>query len=262
VFVVSQSGFDRPNEPQWSAHVVYDAESMQQLPGPAPREPLLESILLPGESGPADMKVALAELLAEVADEREVANTGHVVEPLAPGSRLALARANRAVEPIDIDPNLGESVAAYLARSAQERQLLEVSDLPDEVREALELVPFRAIVIHGIGYSQWAVGFTTSAGVVGPFLVDPEVGFTDVIATRPANGPITLVAWSEPLGVGSTLLANVAPVANGADGSALVIEMNEDAETGDVLVVDLTGPQPVIEMIDSADVDGMLAASK
>lgn len=87
-FLATESGIGG-EVPQWNAIWVFQFDTMMAL---QPVEPPIDSILFPGESGPADIRAALTELVEQVfqAEEDELLGQRPKI-----GSRLALALDSR-----------------------------------------------------------------------------------------------------------------------------------------------------------------------
>lgn len=190
--VVARQRPAEDGEPLLQAVGVLDHESNEMLQAFLP---IPADLLLPGESGPAAELNALFELVRDSARfHAAIESPGPMSRRLARAMGLAVQRQGGAGVVLEE----GMAIDDYLLLDASRRTL--TTDLPVVVADTLGLTPLQARVVLPPGFADehWGIGFWTSAGLVGPIVLEVGQKVVDVDGVRPRGSGLTLVAWEEP----------------------------------------------------------------
>jgi hypothetical protein len=186
-----------------------------------------------------DLKAALAAFADEVHAYVEADVQGDSSPPV--GEHLARARAARGYAPGPTGPSsdyvnaIGMTRDAYLALDSSQRQLLTVDEVGVEIAAALNLVDQRIMVVgaDSLVDSYSAIGFRTTVGVIGPYLLSENRPLIEMITAVQRGATPALAVWdlgsnglvadARPYGGAPTDLASI-----GLDGSGvLVVDIRE-----------------------------------
>jgi len=249
----SQILLGSPETAEEAAFGLFDATTM------APMRPVLPDprAIAPPEATPEVLKATLVTYIEEAARYQEAVRRGLPSPPV--GDVLARAWDLRGFSPTATPPDRAQAeLDAFLALPAEERQLEPFGDIPEGAADALNLRDFEALVIWRPGEIDSihdALGFKTDAGYVGPQLLLPGRGFTEVIGSVPRSGRIELVGWQVPT-ESPFQFAGAVPIP-----MPTTVEV---ADGGEVLLVDfVTGRVGWISYGDAQErIEGLLTVEK
>ncbi|MBN2113684.1 MAG: hypothetical protein JW785_06105 [Acidimicrobiia bacterium] len=256
-FVVIQLYGTEP--PRWSADTAYDSEMHEMLGEVGPP---LNVILNADDSSAAAKREALVEYVMEGTAWNDALIAGESNPPAGPRVALALAYTEPTVASEAVDWELGMTVSDYLALDAQDRQLLDLADMPAEVVSAFDLVSAGFLVIFPpeLADSYWGFGIRTSVGTLGPFRYSSDQELIPIMGAVPRHGEVELVGWAQPRSSAGVSMRDVVSL-GGFDASATKVDMSQVgiSQAGDdqVVVFDLTDRS--VRVVDHNTADGLVA---
>lgn len=245
--------------PRWFADTAYDSEMREMLGKVGPP---LDVILSADDSSVAAKREALVEYVIEGTAWKDALIAGEQDLPVGPRLALALAYTEPAVASEAVDWELGMTVSDYLALDAQDRQLLDLVDMPAEVVSAFDLVSASFLVIFPpeLADSYWGFGIRTSVGTLGPFHYSSDQELIPIMGAVPRHGEVELVGWAQPRSTAGVSMRDVISL-GGFDASATKVDMSQVdiSQAGDdqVVVFDLTDRS--VRVVDHNTADDLVA---